>query len=124
MALRLSPVRRGSLARLAVTAAAASLVACTPTLRPAPSSSPATPSPACVDAWEAALASPGDRSPAEAPIVACRSLEESAAAYAVMHGTTADDPSAKLAAQAACETGRYDDTPICRQLGVTPSATS
>ncbi len=124
MARRLFPLRRGKLARLAVTAAAASLVACTPTLRPAPSSSPATPAPACVDAWEAALATPGDRSLAEAPIVACRSLEEVAAAYAVTHGATAYDPSAKLEAQAACETGRYDDTPICRQLVGIPSPTS
>lgn len=112
-----------TLGPLAAAAVVASVVACTPTLRLAPSTLPATPSPACVDAWAAALASPDDRSLAEAPIAACRSLEEFVAAYAVTHGAKADDPAAKLAAQGACETGRFNDTPICRQLGITPSPT-
>jgi hypothetical protein len=128
MTRRLTPAQRGSLltramARLAVSAVVASLVACTPTLHPAPPAPPATPSPACVDAWDAMLASPGDRALAEAPVVACRSLEEFVAAYAATHGAAADDPTAKLAAQSACETGRFNDTPICRQLGIAPSPT-
>jgi len=109
------------LARLAVSVVVVAVAACTPTLRPAASTLSATPSPACVDALRTALASPSDRSLAEAPIVACRSLEEFVAAYAVTQGATADDPTAKLTAQGICETGRFNNTPICRQLGVTPS---
>jgi hypothetical protein len=93
---------------------------CTPTLRPAPSTEPATPSPACVDAWAGALAAAPGSGPAEAPMRACGSLEQLAAGYAAAHGAAPDDPTAKRRAEELCGTGRFSATPICRQLGITP----
>lgn len=97
------------------------LAACVPLARPAPSTPLATPSTACVEAWQAALANPADQSASDATMQACRSLEEFAAGdeAARSGGTLGVEP--KVIAQSACETGRFGDTPICQQLGVTPT---
>jgi hypothetical protein len=101
--------------------AMALLAACTPSLRPAPSTVLATPSTACVDAWLTAQATPSDQSALDATMRACRSLEEFAAGDAAARagGNGGIDP--KVIAQLACASGRFNDTPICRQLGIAPS---
>jgi hypothetical protein len=55
---------------------------------------------------------------------ACRSLEEFYAGDKAAHAGELGDIDPKLIAQDFCATGRFNDTPICRQLGITPAAGS
>jgi hypothetical protein len=96
--------------------------ACTPLARPAPSTPLATPSAACVEAWQAVLANPSDQTASDATMHACRSLEEFAAGDEAARAGGTPDVEPKVIAQSACETGRFSDTPICQQLGITPTA--
>jgi hypothetical protein len=95
--------------------------ACTPLARPAPSTPLATPSAACVEAWQAVLANPSDQTASDATMHACRSLEEFAAGDEAARAGGTPDVEPKVIAQSACETGRFSDTPICQQLGITPT---
>ena len=105
-------------ARLALLVAPLLLAGCTCCARPA--SGPArTLSADCVDAWVAALASPSGDVAIEAPMRVCGSLEDFVDGAQAAH--FAGDPvGTKLIAEGLCATGRFNDAPICGQLGMTP----
>lgn len=106
-------------ARLALLATPVLLAACTCCAAPAPSAPMPTPSQACVDAWMRSLASPSDTTTFEAPLRACRSLEELyAGAVAAHSGLDATDT--KRFAERLCATGRFDTTAVCRQFSPPP----
>ena len=95
------------------------LLGCTPSVRPAPSTPPATISADCVTAWRTALVSPASGA-LDGPMRACGSLQEFAGGNAAARaGTNGLEP--KVLAEAECRTGTFNATPVCQQLGITPS---
>lgn len=51
---------------------------------------------------------------------ACRSLEEFADGAQAAHAGDLGGTNPKLIAEGLCATGRFNETPICGQLGMTP----
>lgn len=95
------------------------LVACTPSVRPAPSTPSATVSADCVMAWRTALASTSSGA-LDGPMRACGSLEEFAGGNAEARGGK-NGLTPKVLAEAECRTGTFNAIPICRHLGIEPS---
>ena len=108
------------MARLALLATPALVAACTCCLAPAPSAPLSTPSTACAEAWVRSLARPSDSAAVEAPMRACRSLDDFYYGAQAARGGDLGDTNPKLIAEGLCATDRFNDTPICGQLGITP----
>ncbi len=104
------------------------LAACTASVSPSPSMQ--SPTPGCLGAWQAFSAIRTTSSQPDGPMGACASLDDFVAGYVAVYHPPEDAPYgfvpdpvaiARGLATGECHTGDYNDTPICQELGVTPT---
>ena len=104
------------------------LVSCAPSVTPSPSAPSATPSVACLREWDSYQATGSNgvwTTNHDGPMRACSSLREFisgfVATYTGPNPFVGPEAWTEALADGECSTGRFSDTLICKEAGVTPT---
>ena len=104
------------------------LLGCATSVAPSPSAPLATPSAVCLREWDAYLATGSNgvwTTNPDGPMRACGSLREFISGFVARY--TGEKPVvgfegwAEALADSECSSGRFNDTSICKEAGITPT---